>query len=667
MESSVDDPFSLGQLIAGTPYRVRGLIGSGGMGSVYEVEHEELGKLFVLKALRPQLVDRADLAARMKNEWRALGRLQHPNIVVVTDAGRTASGVPYYVMERLEGETLSARLRRDGAFSLPAALRLTCGILDALAAAHAIGIVHRDIKPPNVFLPSSGGVKLLDFGIAKLSDQAAKVVTHRGVAIGTPKYMSPEQAEGRPVDGRADLYAVALVLFELLAGRGPFAHHRDPNELVLAHIAEIPPRLDQVCPGVPAEVADLVQRWLSKDPANRPLDAGVAAREIRRLAAGFSIDEETHSPELTAPPDSEAATRGVEPQPDHSRKTEPQAAPRGPLPGGARGAKPSGPARPLSGSASGTPRIFDPGASVEPSVTRTVAVEPPAPQNLAPAPAANREPSQLREARSDARPRPDTHPEGETSLADESNPGRRSETPPPIVPAPSEPRQGLPWARWAALSGGTAALTFVIWLLGGGASESGAPQGEGIPGAAVTAHASRPAIDLDGARSPADLSAPEDPRRAREIQAAAPESLSGEPTQADPTASNLGSRNAEEQAHPGDGAGDAAEKGPADGPADGPGNQGASPGAPGRVASPSGATGSSSSSTVSSEAGAVSASSKAPSGSPGGTATSTTAKPTSSSTPSARTTSSSGASTSSKVQKSTAEGTRGGHLPDSGL
>src|SRR5690606_13880657 len=98
MESSVDDPFSLGQLIAGTPYRVRGLIGSGGMGSVYEVEHEELGKLFVLKALRPQLVARADLAARMKNEWRALGRLPPPNLIGATAAGRTASGVPHSVM-----------------------------------------------------------------------------------------------------------------------------------------------------------------------------------------------------------------------------------------------------------------------------------------------------------------------------------------------------------------------------------------------------------------------------------------------------------------------------------------------------------------------------------------------------------------------------------------
>ena len=310
MAAEAEAQFSIGQVIPGTRYRVRGLIGAGGMGSVYEVEHEELGKLFVLKALRPQLLERKDLAARMKNEWHALGRLEHPNIVRVTDAGRTANGVPYYVMERLTGETLAARLRREGPMSVPSAIRVATAILDALAAAHAIGVVHRDIKPQNVFLPSGGGLKLLDFGVAKLRDRAALVVTRRGVAIGTPKYMSPEQAEGNPVDGRADLYAVGLVLFELVAGRGPFAHHREPNDLVLAHITEVPPRLDETWPGVPAELADLVQRWLSKDPADRPLDAGVAARELGRLLERFGRGLGTAVEMSTLGADYEATTRG---------------------------------------------------------------------------------------------------------------------------------------------------------------------------------------------------------------------------------------------------------------------------------------------------------------------------------------------------------------------
>jgi tRNA A-37 threonylcarbamoyl transferase component Bud32 len=426
MERSADDQFSLGQLIGGTPYRVRGLIGSGGMGSVYEVEHEELGKRFVLKALRAQLVERSDLAARMKNEWRALGRLEHPNIVVVTDAGRTPEGVPYYVMERLDGETLSARLRRDGQLSLPLALRLATGILDGLAAAHAIGIVHRDIKPQNIFLPSGGGVKLLDFGVAKLKDQAAMVVTRKGVAIGTPKYMSPEQAEGKPVDGRADIYAVALVLFELLAGRGPFAHHKDPNDLVLAHMAELPVRLDQVNAAVPPQVADLVHRWLSKDPADRPLDAGVAARELRKLQSGFGFDLGALPHDATLSADYEGPTVG------------------------APGAPPLERSAPHAG---GNPER-DGAAALAADRSQT----PPTVQELGVRPASpdGGEGTPADEVEADAAEAHDA--------ADGDN--RRSETPPPVVPLPpagslhEDPEVAIPWSRWGALAGGAALGTF---------------------------------------------------------------------------------------------------------------------------------------------------------------------------------------------------------------
>jgi eukaryotic-like serine/threonine-protein kinase len=287
MDELVKEHFPVGALISGTSYRVRSLIGAGGMGAVYEVEHVELRKLFVLKALRVELMGRRDLAARMENEWRALGRLQHPNIVLVTDAGRTASGVPFFVMERLEGEPLSSRLGREGKLGLGDALRLCEGILHGLAASHALGIVHRDIKPQNVFLPRGGGVKLLDYGVAKLRDGATSVVTRWGMAIGTPKYMSPEQAAGKAVDGRADIYAVGLVLFELLAGDGPFAHCRDASELLLAHMGELPVRLDALNPQVPPELADLVLRWLSKAPGDRPADAETAAREIGCLLRRF--------------------------------------------------------------------------------------------------------------------------------------------------------------------------------------------------------------------------------------------------------------------------------------------------------------------------------------------------------------------------------------------
>ena len=177
--------FQDGEAVPGTRYRVVRLIGSGGMGRVYEVEHVELGKRFVLKALQRELARRQDLVARLRNEWRALARLEHPNIVSVTDAGTSDNGVPFYVMERLEGETLSQLLHRQRRVLPQQALAITAGILEGLHAAHQIGVVHRDVKPPNIFL-TGAAVKVLDFGIAKIKD-AKDVITARGIAVCTPR------------------------------------------------------------------------------------------------------------------------------------------------------------------------------------------------------------------------------------------------------------------------------------------------------------------------------------------------------------------------------------------------------------------------------------------------------------------------------------------------
>ncbi len=463
------EQFAQGQLIPGTKYRTRSTIGSGGMGSVYEVEHIELGKLFVLKALRAGLVERTDLAARMKNEWRALGRLQHPNIVVVTDAGSTDDGVPYFVMERLEGETLAHRMRREARLSVPLALRISVGLLDALAAAHAISVVHRDIKPQNVFLPASGGVKLLDFGIAKLQDRdrEAHVVTVRGVAIGTPRYMSPEQAEGKTVDGRADIYSMALVLFEMIAGKGPFPHRRDPNELVLAHMSETPARLD-ADGDVPSELADLVHRWLSKSPDDRPRDANVAAAELRSLLGRYTFDR-SHaadpSNEPTAHADYEASTRAG------------AASPKAPLE--ARRGK--------TLSLGTAPLAVDDSVTRSDQVTRIDrprggqigAQERPA-FDAAPQPAAREEASQtlvltgtmtppdapttrtvlpdLGKAQAASEPAPRKAPSYRARVSEERESPSSSETPLPI-----EPRDGAPeraWPRMAAVAAIAAALSF---------------------------------------------------------------------------------------------------------------------------------------------------------------------------------------------------------------
>jgi eukaryotic-like serine/threonine-protein kinase len=286
------------ELIPGTRYQVVRLIGSGGMGRVYEVEHVELGKRFVLKALQRELGRREDLVARLRNEWRALARLEHPNIVNVTDAGTSHNGVPFYVMERLEGETLSMLLHRQRRLLPQQALAIAAGILEGLHAAHQIGVVHRDVKPPNIFLTGPMSVKVLDFGIAKIKD-AKDVITARGIAVGTPRYMSPEQAQGTAVDARSDIYATGLMLFEMVSGIGPFDDAQDHNELLLAQLGRPAPLLSSVTVVAP-ELDTLVAAMLAKDPRERPSDAMQVARTLRELSRRYASFPGTETPTFNA-------------------------------------------------------------------------------------------------------------------------------------------------------------------------------------------------------------------------------------------------------------------------------------------------------------------------------------------------------------------------------
>ena len=314
--------FQDGEVISGTRYRVLRLIGVGGMGSVYEVEHLELGKRFVLKALLRELARREDLAQRLRNEWRALARLQHDNIVNVTDAGTSAGGVPFYVMERLDGDTLAALLRKRRRLHVLEAVGIAASVLDALSAAHDIGIIHRDVKPANVFIASGGAVKLLDFGIAKIAD-ATSVVTARGLAVGTPRYMSPEQARGERVDGRSDVYASALILFEMIAGVGPFDDARDHNELLLAHLAREAPPLSSLVMGVSPELERIVSRMLAKDVRERPAHARDGAQQLRDFAARLRYVPTTDAPTVQADYAAQtvAAARRPTPNPLHDSVT----------------------------------------------------------------------------------------------------------------------------------------------------------------------------------------------------------------------------------------------------------------------------------------------------------------------------------------------------------
>jgi serine/threonine-protein kinase len=220
----------------------------------------------------------------MRNEWRSLGKLRHPNIVDVINAGITSTQVPYFVMEFLDGETVRDRLERRGKLSVGEAVRIAQGTLLGLAAAHAIGVIHRDVKPANVFLTRTGGVKVLDFGIAQTRIEGMPKITGRGLAIGTPRYMSPEQAAGERADARSDVYAVGLLLYEMLAGEGPFDDLSDATQQMLAHLHRPPRRLSQIV-DIPPSLEAVIERALSKRPAQRPRSAEYMAAELMPFAA----------------------------------------------------------------------------------------------------------------------------------------------------------------------------------------------------------------------------------------------------------------------------------------------------------------------------------------------------------------------------------------------
>ena len=259
-------------------YRLEAEIGHGGMGSVYRARHLLLARVAAVKILHPHLSGDASMVQRFLNEARAVNDIRHPLIVEVLDAGRLASGTPYIVMEHLAGESLAARLRQAARLPLAVAVGIARQIAGALGAAHARGIVHRDLKPENVFLCDGGGgggdpsVKVLDFGIAKLrADLAGGGAETRltGGLLGTPQYMAPEQwRTGVVADPRIDVYALGLIVFEMLSGTPPFVGDSWVDLLHL-HISGTPPRLRERGVEVPAALEAVVRRALAKEPGDR--------------------------------------------------------------------------------------------------------------------------------------------------------------------------------------------------------------------------------------------------------------------------------------------------------------------------------------------------------------------------------------------------------------
>ncbi|HEU4733123.1 MAG TPA: serine/threonine-protein kinase [Kofleriaceae bacterium] len=279
-------------------YKILSQIAEGGMGIVYRAEHIVLGSPAAVKILLPQFTQDRGVVDRFFQEAKAASAIRHPGIVEVFDFGRLPGGQAYIAMELLRGEDLSGFLARRGTLEGPLAVRIGIEVLAALNATHVVGVVHRDLKPDNIFLVRDAGapggirVKILDFGIAKLicdplssprGPRGPRPQTRVDTILGTPAYMAPEQCKGgaRP-DARIDLYAVGCILFELLTGRPPFVAAGD-GEVMAMHIYEPPPRLSNRVRGLPVELEAVLARLLVKNPDDRIPSAAYALAELERV------------------------------------------------------------------------------------------------------------------------------------------------------------------------------------------------------------------------------------------------------------------------------------------------------------------------------------------------------------------------------------------------
>jgi serine/threonine-protein kinase len=273
----------VGKLIADGKYQIVSVLGTGGMGTVYQAAQPAMKRTVALKLIRADLVTRDDAVARFHKEMMVTARVEHPNTVRVYDFGDDR-GKLYLAMEFLAGPSLREVIRtsRSGRLDVVRLVRIARQIAHALGAIHAHGIVHRDLKPDNVILLDSFGerdfVKVLDFGIAKVLDEQIRL-TATGRPIGTPTYMAPEQAMGLAVDPRTDLYALGVMLYRMASGRVPFDAALT-GTMLLAHAHEIPMPILTLAPSLPPALARLIMQLLEKDPDARPASAAEVATRL---------------------------------------------------------------------------------------------------------------------------------------------------------------------------------------------------------------------------------------------------------------------------------------------------------------------------------------------------------------------------------------------------
>lgn len=278
-------------------YEILDKLGEGAMGVVYRARDQSLGRIVALKMLSAELGDEEELHERFHREAEAIGQLNHPNVVSVFDLGQS-EGRLYMAMELLDGDNLRAIIEKGAEISLPERVRILGEICEGVGYAHSKGVVHRDIKPANILVTGSGRVKLLDFGLARVASR--ETITQRGVILGTPDYMSPEQAMGLSLDHRTDIFSSGAVFYEFLTSRKPFKG-KSLHSVLYQIISEEPDAALTLRPELPARLAMVVHRMLHKDPERRFGSMHEVGRRMREIHAALRRSDSRSALPVTEP------------------------------------------------------------------------------------------------------------------------------------------------------------------------------------------------------------------------------------------------------------------------------------------------------------------------------------------------------------------------------